>query len=221
VRAVVFALVGSLLATIGHHAVDGGQVPWRFVAALAVAQLLAVRPLTGRRPGLLTVVGCTLAAQGAIHLALTTVAAGGHPGTAYLAGTGHSAHAGHSAQAADAAHAAHSAVAAGDGTAAWQHAAGAMPAAHAGAALVVAWLLQRADAAITTALAMGRTLRALVATALLRFPPRGTGATAYEPPAVPLTGSFEHLAAPARTRTLQHTLVRRGPPGRMPVPLVP
>ncbi|MFD0308693.1 hypothetical protein [Streptomyces sp. NPDC127119] len=201
-----FALVGSVLAAVGHHAVDGGQVPWRFVAALAVAQFVAVRPLARRRPGLLAVAGCTLAAQGAMHLALSTVAGGGHRGTGHT-GTEHMAHAGRSA------------MAAGGGGHAWQHAAGAMTAAHVCAALLVAWLLHRADAAVAAVLVAGRTLRALAVSLLSRLLPAG-GAAVHEPPPAPPTRSLDRPAGP-RTATLEHTLVRRGPPGRTPVPPVP
>ncbi|MGC5563510.1 hypothetical protein ACPYPG_11760 [Streptomyces sp. FR-108] len=206
VRAVTFAVVGSVLAAVGHHAVDGGQVPWRFVALLAVAQFVAVLPLARRRPGLLTVVACTLTAQGATHLALGTVAGGGHHGPGH-AGTEHLAHAGRSAMAAD------------GGGHTWQHAAGAMTAAHAGAALLVAWLLHRADAALAAALVTGRTLRALAAAVLSRLPP-GTTAAVHEPPPAP-PARFLGRPAATRTSTLEHALVRRGPPGRTPVPLVP
>ncbi|MFD6289462.1 hypothetical protein [Streptomyces sp. NPDC060205] len=208
VRAMTFALVGSVLAAVGHHAVDGGQVPWRLVAALAVAQFVAVRPLARRRPGLPVVAGCTLAAQAAMHLALGTVAGGGHRGMGH-AGTEHLAHAGHFARAAGGGHPGHP----------WQHAAGAMTAAHVCAALLVACLLHRADAAVTAALVTGRTLRTLAAAVLSRLLPTGPAA-AHEPPPAPLTRSLDRPAG-TRTTTLEHTLVRRGPPGRTPVPLVP
>ncbi|MCX4904617.1 hypothetical protein [Streptomyces sp. NBC_00878] len=202
VRAVTFALVGSVLAAVGHHAVEGGQVPWRLVTVLAVAQFVAVRPFTRRGPGLLAVGACVLAAQAAMHLALTT--AGGH-----RAGTGHLAHAGHDA------------MAAGAGGHPWQHASGAaMTTAHVVAALVVAWLLHRADTAVTAALATGRTLRALAAAVIAWVLPGAAVPTGYRPRLVPLAGSFD-LPAGARTQTLEHALVRRGPPGRMPVPVVP
>ncbi|MCZ4507996.1 hypothetical protein O3Q52_07225 [Streptomyces sp. ActVer] len=199
VRAVTFALVGSVLAAVGHHAVKGGQVPWRLVIAFAVAQFVVVRPFARRRPGLLAVVGCTLAAQAAMHLALTT--AGGH-----RAGMGHTAH---------------DAMTTGAGGHPWRHASEtAMTTAHVVAALVVAWLLHRADTAVTAALATGRTLRAAAAAVMARFLPGAAVATAHRPLPVPLAGSFE-LPAGARTRTLEHALVRRGPPGRTPVPVVP
>ncbi|PSM37661.1 hypothetical protein C6Y14_40815 [Streptomyces dioscori] len=206
VRAMTFTVVGSVLAAVGHHAVDGGQVPWRLVAALAVAQFAAVRPLARRRPGLLTVAGGTLAAQAALHLALGTAAGGGHHGTGHT-GTEHLAHAGRSA------------TAEGGGGHPWQHTAGAMTAAHVCAALLVAWLLHRADAAITAVLVTGRTLRALAVAVLSRLLPTGTAAV-QEPPPAPPTRSLDRPAGP-RTTTLEHTLVRRGPPGRTPVPLVP
>ncbi|MDQ0948888.1 hypothetical protein QFZ24_002811 [Streptomyces phaeochromogenes] len=202
VRAVTFALVGSVLAAVGHHAVEGGQVPWRLVTAFAVTQFIVVRPFARRSPGLLAVGGCTLAAQAAMHLALTT--AGGH-----RAGTGHMAHAGHDA------------MTTGAGGPPWQHASEtAMTTAHVVAALVVAWLLHRADTAVTAALATGRTLRAAAAAVMARFLPGTAVATTQRPLPVPLTGSFE-LPAGARTQTLEHALVRRGPPGRTPVPVIP
>ncbi|WP_151481790.1 hypothetical protein [Streptomyces albicerus] len=201
VRAAAFALVGSVLAAVGHDMVDGGQLPWRLVTAFAIAQFVVVRPFARRSPGLLTVVGCTLAAQGAMHLALAT-AGDGHRG-----GTGNAVHAGHTAMTTGGGHA-------------WQYSSGAMTTAHVIAALVVAWLFHRADAAVTAAMVTGRTLRALAAALMARFLPGGPGATAYGPLPAPLTGAFE-LPPGARTQTLEHALVRRGPPGRTPVPVVP
>ncbi|KUO16277.1 hypothetical protein AQJ91_37020 [Streptomyces dysideae] len=197
----MFALVGSVLAALGHHAVAEGAVPWRLVAVFAVAQFAAAWPFARRRFSLPAVIGCTLAAQGALHLALTRA------GGAHHTEPGHGGHAGHAAMATSDGHA-------------WHHAGTAMTTAHVAAALAVAWLLHRADTAVTVALAAARTVRAAAASALARVVPCLTGATALTPRSVRLVGRFTLPAAP-RTRTLDHALVRRGPPGRERVPVIP
>ncbi|MDC0767170.1 hypothetical protein [Streptomyces sp. HD] len=201
VRAGLFALVGSTLAALGHHAVAEGAVPWRLVIVFTLGQFALVRPVARRRLSLPAVVTCTVVAQAALHLALTSAGSAHHPD---------SAHAGHTAEG----HIAHQAR--GDGHA-WHHASAAMAAAHLAAALAAGWLLHRADAAVTAALAAVRTLRRVAAVAATRLVPRLRTAEVTAPPMARLVGRFE-LPSAAWTYTLEHTLVRRGPPGRAHVP---
>ncbi|NUT24958.1 MAG: hypothetical protein HOV84_03315 [Streptomyces sp.] len=202
VRAGLFALVGSTLAALGHHAVAEGAVPWRLVIVFALGQFALVRPVTRRRLSLPAVVACTIVAQAALHLALTAA------GSAHRPAGGHAVHAAEG-------HSAHPAL--GDGHA-WQHASAAMTAAHLAAALAAGWLLHRADAAVTAALIAVRTLRrAAAAAAATRLVPRLRTTEVTAPPMLRLVGRFE-LPSAAWTYTLEHTLVRRGPPGRAHVP---
>ncbi|MFE0251280.1 hypothetical protein [Streptomyces sp. NPDC059010] len=201
VRAGLFALVGSTLAALGHHAVAEGAVPWRLVIVFTLGQFALVRPVARRRLSLPAVVACTVVAQTALHLALT--AAGG----AHHSDGGHAVHAaeGHTAR-----------PTLGDGHA-WHHSSAAMTAAHLAAALAAGWLLQRADAAVTAALVAVRTLRRIAAVAATRLVPRLRTAEITAPPVLRLVAGFE-LPSVAWTYTLEHTLVRRGPPGRAHVP---
>lgn len=66
-RAVVFALTGTVLAVAGHHAVLDVPVPWGTAVLLAAAQYAAVRPLARRRRALPAVVAATLAAQAVLQ----------------------------------------------------------------------------------------------------------------------------------------------------------
>ncbi|MCX5555601.1 hypothetical protein [Streptomyces sp. NBC_00038] len=194
VRAGMFALVGSVLAAFGHHAVAEGPVPWRLVIAFGVAQFIVVWPIARRHHSLPVIAGCTLAAQGALHLVLTWAGGTDH------AESGHTAHS-------------HMAMSQGDGHT-WHHASSAMTAVHVVAALAVAWLLHRADAAVTAALVTARTVRGAAVAVIACVRPWFTGAVVPEPPAaLRLIGHFE-LPSAARTEPLEHALVRRGPPGR-------
>ncbi|MDW6057094.1 hypothetical protein SAZ11_02050 [Streptomyces sp. FXJ1.4098] len=139
-RAGVFAALGTVLATFGHHAIAEGTVPWRMVGGLAAAQFAGVWPLARRHcPPTVTML-FTLATQGVLHLALSWADGNTPTGT-----PGHAAHAGHLT------------AAPGDGHA-WHHAGPTMMTVHALAALAVAWLLHRADARMVAALEMLRTL---------------------------------------------------------------
>ena len=200
-RSGLFAVLGTVLATFGHHAIAEGTVPWRLVGASIVAQFAAVWPLARRRYTPAATVTCTLTMQGALHLAMS-YADGDRPAPAGMAG--HAMHAGHRA------------VALGDGHA-WHHAGTAMTTVHVVAALVVAWLLHRADARITAALgALGTLARAAVAalSQVLPRPVRGTGRRVFAHPGRRLGASFE-VAAPAWDDVLEHAVVRRGPPRRV------
>ncbi|MFI1728440.1 hypothetical protein ACH40E_04200 [Streptomyces acidicola] len=197
-RAGLFAVLGTVLATFGHHAIAEGTVPWRMVGVAIVAQFAAVWPLARRRCTLIATVAFTLATQGMLHLALSS-ADGDPPAVTPW----HATHAGHLA------------VAPGDGHA-WHHAGAAMTAVHVVAALVVALLLHRADARMTAALGTLRTLARAVVAALGQVLPRpvvGTGPLSLTLPGRRPGARFE-VAASAREEVLEHAVVRRGPPRR-------
>ncbi|WP_157857438.1 hypothetical protein [Streptomyces yerevanensis] len=196
-RTGLFAVLGTVLATFGHHAIAEGTVPWRLVGAATVAQFVAVWPLARRRYAPAVTVVVTLAVQGLLHLVLSFA-----DGDTQAAVPGHPMHAGHLA------------AAAGDGHA-WHHSGAAMTTVHAAAALVVAWLLHRADARMTTALGTLRTLARAAATALAQVLPRpvyDTGRGMFTLPDRP-GASFEG-APQAWDDVLEHSVVRRGPPRR-------
>ncbi|MEU0068096.1 hypothetical protein ABZ027_00745 [Streptomyces sp. NPDC006332] len=187
-----------MLATFGHHAIAEGTVPWRSAGAMAVALFAAVWPLARRRYTPAATVACTLATQGLLHLVLSLT-----DGDMRAGMPGHAAHAGHGTQVA------------GDGHT-WHHAGAAMTLVHVVAALVVAWLLQRADARMTAALgALGTLARAAVQALAqaLRRPVSGPGRLVSVLPDRGPGSSFE-AAAPAWDDVLEHSVVRRGPPPR-------
>ncbi|MEU1514952.1 hypothetical protein ABZ490_22850 [Streptomyces sp. NPDC005811] len=198
-RAGLFALVGSVLAALGHHAGAEGAVPWRLVTAFALGQFALVRPVARHRLSPAAVTVCTLAAQGSLHLALTWAGGSHHP-------------AGHSA-------AGHAAMADGDGHA-WHQASVSMTAAHVAAALGAGWLLHRADAAVAAALTAARLLHGAAAAVVARvLPPVRTVTLAAAPS--PQPDVCFALPRPAGASTMEHALVRRGPPGRIHVPHCP
>ncbi|MFE3853038.1 hypothetical protein ACFXPN_18090 [Streptomyces griseorubiginosus] len=187
-----------MIAALGHHAVADGAVPWRLVLLLAGAQFAAVWPVARRRFSLGSALGSALAVQGAMHLALTVV------GTSVPAPGGMR-------------RPVLSAAAEGD---TWRHDSAAMSAVHLLSALAVIWLLHRADAAVAVALGIARAVRG-VATAVASWLRSPSGGARVRPlPAVPLTGC---LVRPVREGPplLADALVRRGPPGRAPVPTGP
>ncbi|MFE7899451.1 hypothetical protein ACFU3E_18355 [Streptomyces sp. NPDC057424] len=194
-----------MLAALGHQAVADGVVPWRFVMLSAGAQFVVVRPFVRRSFSLPAVLGCALAVQGALHLALEIA------GERLPAGTVHVGHAAHGM-------AGHAAVAAGDGHA-W-HASAAMTAVHVPAALAVAWLLHRADAAVAAALGIARGVRGIAASVAAWARSLWGGGEVRPLPSVPGTGC---PAPPARAQTylLGHAMVRRGPPGHLMSRFVP
>jgi hypothetical protein len=198
VRAGLFAALGTLLAVFGHHAVAEGAVPWRLVTALTVAQFSAVWPLARHRCAPAVTIGATLATQGVLHLALSRA-----DGDAPVVRTGHASHAGHM-------------VAVGDGHS-WHHAGAAMTTVHTAAAVVVAWLLHRADTRVRAALGTFRALAGAAAAALALIRPRVL--TDPDRPAARLphgrSGMFFEAAAHAREEVLEHAVVRRGPPWRV------
>lgn len=204
VRAGAFALAGSVLAALGHVAVADGAVPWRFVSLLAGAQFIAVWPVARRRFSFPAALGCALAVQGVLHLVLTIMGERDPEGNVRA---GHAAHGmpGHAAMA--------------DGPA-WQHACTTLTAVHVLAAPAVAWLLHSADAAVVAAMAITRAVRGIAAAVAAWVRSLRTGVQVRPLPAVPLT---EYAAPHARawTHSLEHALVRRGPPGHAHVPSRP
>ncbi|MFF5757479.1 hypothetical protein [Streptomyces longwoodensis] len=203
-RAGLFAVLGTVLATFGHHAIAEGTVPWRLAAVLIVAQFSVVWPLARRRYAPVSTVVSTLAMQGVLHLALSYA-----DGDTSMATPQHAMHAGHLA------------AATGDGHS-WHHAGAAMTTVHTAAAVVVAWLLHRADVRMTAALGTLRTLARAAAAALAQVLPR---AIADLDGVMPLlsgrrTGAFFAVAAQAWEKVLEHAMVRRGPPRREHPPVL-
>lgn len=200
-RAAVFAVVGTVLGVSAHHLVAEGPAPWRSSMTAAVL-LFAVGLVGTRRPrSLAAVVVTSAAAQSGLHVWLSVA----HSRHAAATSTPMPAHLHHTTPA----------------HGAWPeglHHSPTMTALHAVAAVLVAVLLHRADAACWS-LARGLTgaveaVRARIATvrALLdgRPLPSGRGSRVRrprrtEPP--PLGGAL-----------LAYVMVRRGPPQAWPAP---
>jgi hypothetical protein len=197
VRAGLFAVLGTVLAAFGHHAVAEGTVPWRLMAVLAGAQFAAVWPLARRRYVSRATVGFTPAVQGVLHVVLSRV-----DGDTSMAPRPGATHVGHMP------------VAFGDGHA-WHHAGAAMTTVHTVAALVTAWLLHRADVRMTAARATLRTLTRAAVAGLARVrSPRLVADPDGALPTLPdgrRTGAFA-VAARWREDVLEHVMGRRGPP---------
>ncbi|MGW2358036.1 hypothetical protein [Streptomyces phaeofaciens] len=204
VRAGVFAVLGTVLALLGHHAIAEAAVPWRLAGALVAVQLAAFLPLARRRPSPVVTLGATLVTQGALHLALSS--ADGHAPAAL---PGHAGHAGHPA------------AAGGDGHA-WHHGGVPMAAVHTAAALAVAWLLHRADVRTQAALGLLRTLGRAAAAALAQVLPRPVPRPEAVRPRAPgrRSGAFLAPARPGRADVLEHAVGRRGPPRRENPPVL-
>ncbi|WP_254076061.1 MULTISPECIES: hypothetical protein [unclassified Streptomyces] len=202
-RAALFAALGTLVAAFGHHAIAEGTVPWRLVTVLTVAQFSAVWPLARRRCTPVATVAVTLATQGVLHFALSRA-----DGDVPMARTRHASHAGHM-------------TAVGEGHS-WHHAGAAMTVLHTTAALVVAWLLHRADSRMRAALDTLRTLAGAAAATLAPVWPRAVTDPDRPDPRLPRrrSGVFFEATSQARELVLEHAVVRRGPPGlgRLPVP---
>lgn len=191
-RAAVFAVVGTVLGVSAHHLVAEGPTPWR--SSVAAAALLFAVGLAGtRRPrSLATVVVTSAAAQTGLHVWLSAAHAR-QPVTMVMPAHAH-------------AMPAHGA---------WPerlHDSAAMTALHAVAAVLVAVLLHRADAACWS-LARGLTgvvdaVRTRIATvrALLagRPVPTGRGSRVRRP--------HRTEPPPLRGALLADVVVRRGPP---------
>ncbi|WP_158761860.1 hypothetical protein [Streptomyces sp. NRRL S-146] len=185
-----------MLATFGHHAVAEGTVPWKLVGSAVVAQFVAVLPLARRRYTPAATVACTLVVQGVLHLALSLV-----DGDTQAAMPGHTMHAGHGP------------AAVGDGHT-WHHAGAAMTTVHVVAALVVAWLLHRADARMATALGALGTLARAAAAALAQVLPRLVCGPCTVPSVSPdrRSAASAEVAAQPWGGVLEYAVVRRGPP---------
>ncbi|GAA3899290.1 hypothetical protein GCM10023084_59710 [Streptomyces lacrimifluminis] len=196
-RAAVFAVVGTVLGVSAHHLVAEGPAPWR--PSVVAAVLLFVVGLVGtRRPRSLAVVVVTsAAAQTGLHVWLSAA----HSRRAAATSTSLPSHA----------HAHHAMPAHGTWSEGLHHSA-AMTVLHAVAAVLVAVLLHRADAACWT-LARGLTgavdtVRTRIATvrALLggRPTPTGRGSRVRRP---------RRTEQPSlRGALLADVVVRRGPP---------
>ncbi|MFE9029040.1 hypothetical protein ACFYOA_22745 [Streptomyces iakyrus] len=193
-RAAVFALVGTVLGVSAHHLVAEGPMPWR-QSVLAAAVLFGTGLVGVRRPRpLLAVVTACGAAQAALHLWLMAE----HPDVSpSMAMSGHMHHA-------------------VDAHTAWHdrvHDSLAMTAVHAVAAVVVAVLLHRADAACWS-LARGVTAaveraRARIATAWMLLTERTM--TPAETRLPTLVRVRLERPSPAGA-VLADVVVRRGPP---------
>jgi hypothetical protein len=199
-RAAVFAVVGTVLGVSAHHLVDDGPLPWRQSAA-AAAVLFVVGLVGTRRPRSLATVAATCgAAQAGLHLWLMTGHAGGSQGMNMATHPHPHPHMHHAA----------------DAHSAWHermHASTAMTLAHALAAVLVAVLLHRADAAcwslgrgVTAAVDAVR-LRIATAHSLLCDRPRPAGPGARGPVALAWLDR-----PPLQGAVLMDVVVRRGPP---------
>ncbi|MFJ9587458.1 hypothetical protein [Streptomyces acidicola] len=185
-RATVFAVVGTVLGVSAHHLVADGPAPWR-PGAVAAVVLFGVGLAGTRRPRSLTTVVATCgAAQVGLHLWLTATGPAHHAPAMEMSG-----HARHGMNPPDSL---------------------AMTAVHAGAALLVAVLLHRADAACWF-LARGvmetvDSVRARIATVRALLSDRRAAAEPGLP--VPVRAWLER--PPPRGAVLADVMVRRGPP---------
>ncbi|MCX4920024.1 hypothetical protein [Streptomyces sp. NBC_00687] len=166
-------------------------MPWRLVCLFILAQFAALWPVVRSRPSLLTVMGCTLAAQAALHTALTLTGGPHDPGAP--------------------GHAHHTAIPEGDGHS-WHHATVPMTIAHVVAALVAAWLLHHADTAISAALATTRAVRRTAGAVLRRGLPTPLAVAPLPDASLAKSDRFFGPLAVSGPQTLEHALVRRGPP---------
>ncbi|MGW0915386.1 hypothetical protein ACWD1Z_27085 [Streptomyces sp. NPDC002784] len=194
VRAVVFAVVGTVLGVSAHHLVAEGPAPWRQSAPAALV-LFAVGLVGTRRPrSLATVVVTCGAAQIGLHWWLMTAhRATAPPPTATLPGHLHHSPGAHPA---------------------WPqrlHDSLAMTAVHAAAAVLVAVLLHRADTVcwslargLTTAVDSARARMAAIRT-LLSDRPEPTVHTG-------LSALAWWEAPPPGEAVLAGVVIRRGPP---------
>ncbi|MFE1961118.1 hypothetical protein [Streptomyces sp. NPDC059479] len=204
-RAAVFTVTGVVLAVTGHHVVSGHPVPWRAVPLAAVAlfalALGGVRISPPPPPPQLrsrswplplplpAVIAATGAAQLALHFWLARASAQGAPASHNIAGHG-------------AAHGTHEA---------W-HTGGhglSMTAAHVLAALLVAWCLQRADAAC---LAVGQRVGGVLGELLVRLVRRAPARLFPSVPRVLRAVRTRAQPPPYNSLVLAHAVVRRGPP---------
>lgn len=196
VRAAVFAVVGTVLGVSAHHLVAEGPVPWRQSVGAAAA-LFAVGFLGAQRPrSLSSVVATCGAAQTGLHLWLMRQHPDPPQADASMAVPGHMHHG-------------------MDTHGAWHgrlHDSLPMTAVHALAAVLVAVLLHRADAAcwalargVTTAVDAVRRHIAAARTLLTRRPAR------VEAALPPLLSTWLGRP-PLKGAVLADVIARRGPP---------
>ncbi|MFE7778370.1 DUF1775 domain-containing protein [Streptomyces sp. NPDC057445] len=183
VRAGVFGATGAVLAVSGHRLASGHPVSWRAAALAGLVLFVLALPFVRSPRSLPEVVSATAAAQGALHMWFAHTRSRG-------------------------VHGSHSAAGGGGPQESWpadRHGV-VMTAAHIAAALLVAWCLQRADAAARFA---GRCLDDVVAEFLGRpVPPGPLALTAPGSRTVRERGPV----LPRGSRALAHSVVRRGPP---------
>ncbi|MDQ0936297.1 hypothetical protein [Streptomyces turgidiscabies] len=200
-RAVVFAVVGTVLGVSAHHLVTEGPAPWRSSVAAAVL-LFAVGLAGTRRPrSLAAVVLTSAAAQTGLHVWLSAAHARQLTATAVDMDT----------------HARHAMPAHGTWPPEGLHDSAAMTVLHAVAAVLVAVLLHRADAAcwslargLTGAVDAVRTRIATVRALLDGLPvPTGRGSRVRHP--------RRTEPPPLSEALLTDVVVRRGPPSAWPV----
>ncbi|MEV4969581.1 hypothetical protein [Streptomyces scopuliridis] len=195
-RAAVFATTSTALAVTGHHMASGHSAPWPSVwAALGVLFVLTVPAVRGPR-SLPAVMAATGAAQAALHLWLSRAAS--HPAADPHGMAGHGVR--HDAH--ETWHAGHHGVS--------------MTAAHLAAALLVAWCLQRADAACRSA---GEHLGGVLAEVLVRLIPAAPSLPVRRVPRLLRPAGARAQAPPRTSLVLAHAVVRRGPPPRSLSPL--
>ncbi|MGB8943234.1 MAG: hypothetical protein WCD21_23810 [Streptomyces sp.] len=188
-RAGIFTGTSVGLAVTAHHLASGAPVPWRAVFLAAVLLFAVVLPCA-RAPRLpAVIIAATGAVQGALHLWLARTAE--HPASA-----SHSPHAMGTEAPPGGAHAA------------WHagHHGASMAVAHLVAALLVAWCLQRADAACTV---LGERLGEVLVGFVVRLAPTGLSLSV---PRVVRPVRARAQSPPIATVVLAHVVVRRGPP---------
>ncbi|MFF3322759.1 hypothetical protein [Streptomyces sp. NPDC002889] len=186
-RAGLFTVISSVLATVGHHLGSGDAVQWARLTAATAAVLLAVLPGAGRVRKPAPALAATLAAQLVLHRALSLPV---------------------SSRAGEPAHETHRATGAQYPS---HHSASMMLVAHAVAAVTVAVLMQRADRRLSELPSLIDRLigsaTAALAAAAGRLSLRSGGTAGGRGLPLPV------VRDPSRVRRqLVHVLVRRGPP---------
>ncbi|WP_150257165.1 hypothetical protein [Streptomyces venezuelae] len=228
-RAAMFAAMCVALGATGHSVMSGADIPlFGLLGAFAVTCGLAWLA-AGRRRGPVGITAAVLSVQGVLHLVFSgSVAAkpfaaplpthGHHPGSTADAGA-MAAEAPGMADVADMAHTAGTAGMAGmngmSGMAG--HGGAGMIAAHVLAGLLCAAWLARGEAAVF------RLARVLAAAALHAARPLARAlalvrARVAAPPAPPVLPARNERPRRLRGAVHAHAVVRRGPPGRAPLP---
>ncbi|GHB07595.1 DUF1775 domain-containing protein [Streptomyces termitum] len=197
VRAVLFSGVSTGLAVTGHHLASGRSVPWG-AALPGAAVLLLAAPARPRGPvSLPGTAAATVAAQLLLHFWFGRADGPQAP-------AGHAAHTALPPPGALAAHGGDVLGRAGDHGVA-------LSAAHGAAALLAAWLMQRADTAVRgAATAAGRRFADALGHLLVRL--LTPGHTPAPPPAARRNRPGAERRPGPRAVALAHVLVRRGPP---------